>query len=65
MNTLTPGDLLSVTRPAIGLGHEGLDVHLINPGMVVEYICPAWVLCRMPDGEEREVHVSALEINIK
>lgn len=62
MNTLTPGDLLSVTRQAAGLGSEGLDVSLLRQGDMVRYVRPVWLLVEMESGERVEIHVDALQI---
>lgn len=62
MRILKPGESLRIIRNSAGLGLEALDVTLLTEGSVVEYISPTWVLVRLPDGEELQVHVSALEI---
>lgn len=62
MNTLTPGDLLRVTRQAAGLGSEGLDVSLLRQGDIVRYVRPAWLLVEMESGACVEIHVDALQI---
>ena len=62
MITLKPGDRLRIVRRAAGLGLESLDVSIINEGTIVRYLSPTWMLVRLPDGEEVEIHVSALEI---
>lgn len=62
MRVLKPGDSLRIVRRAAGLGLEALDVTMLEAGSIVEYISPSWLLVRLPDGEELEVHVSALEI---
>ena len=63
MRVLKPGDSLRIVRRAAGLGsEEALDVTLLEVGQLVTYLAPAWVLVRLPSGEEIEVHISALEV---
>lgn len=59
--TLTPGSLLRLTRNAVGLGDEPLDVTLLQSGSIVRYIAPSWVRVALESGEEVDVHISALE----
>ena len=64
---LKPGDSLRIVRHAVGIApdlEDGalLEYQILQPGLQVQYITPTWVRIALPDGEEVEVHVSALEM---
>ncbi|MEO6147539.1 MAG: hypothetical protein ABIT70_10960, partial [Sulfuriferula sp.] len=62
-----PGESLRIVRRAVGLRPELedsalLEVQILEPGVRVKYITLTWVRVALPDGDEVEVHVSALEM---
>lgn len=67
MRVLKPGDILVVIKRTVAFCPDKddsalLEYQMLEPGFRVRYIMPVTVLIEMTDGEQLDVHVSALEI---
>lgn len=58
---LYPGTMLRITRQAVGLGKEPLDINILAAGRIVRYLGPSWLLVELEDGERVEVQIQSLE----